>query len=96
MPSPVGYGWKQSENNELEIDRGSQPPAPEDVIELLACHCSGACRQSQCHYLQNNLPCTDPCHLFDCENQSPFHYINGDSGEECDYDDESENKDKGK
>ena len=45
MPTLVGYGWKQSKNNELEIDWGSQPPAPEDVLELLACHCSGACRK---------------------------------------------------
>ena len=44
-------------------------------------------------FLQNNLPYTDACHLFDCENQSTFHYINGDAGDECDYDNESENED---
>ena len=39
MPSPVRYGWKHSENNELEIDWGSQPLASEDILELLAFHC---------------------------------------------------------
>ena len=88
----MGYGCKQSENNKLEIDWGSQPPAPEDVLQLLACHCSGACRQSQCHYLQNSLSCTDACNLFDCENQSTFHYINDDAGDVFGYNDESENE----
>ena len=46
MPSTVAYNWKQFEKNELEIDWGSQPTAPEDDLELLACHCSGAYRQS--------------------------------------------------
>ena len=59
MRSPVSYGWKQSENNEFEIEWGSQPPPPEDVLELLACHCFEAYLQSQCHCLQNSLPCTD-------------------------------------
>ena len=94
MPNPVGYGWKQSENNESKIDWDPQAPAPKDVLELLACHCSKACRQSQYHCLQNSLPYTDACHLFDCENQSTFNYINGDDGDECDDDDESENKDE--
>ena len=44
-------------------------------------------------FLQNSLPYTDACHLFDCENQSTFHYTNGDAGDECDYDNESENED---
>ena len=87
MPCPVGYGWKQSKNNELKINWGSQPPAPKDVLKLFGCHCSGACQQKQCHCLQNSSPCTDACHLSDCENQSAFHYINDDPGEECDYDD---------
>ena len=94
MPSPVKHGWKQSENNELEIDWGSQHPAPENILKLFACHCCGACRQSQCHCLQNSLPCTDACHLCDCENQSTFHYINDDAGDECENDDESENEDE--
>ena len=96
MPSPVGYGWKQSESSELEINRGSQPPAPEDILELLACHCSGAYQQSQCYCLQNSLPCTDACHLFNCENQWTFPYINDDAGDECDYNDESENEEEWK
>ena len=87
MPCPVGYGLKQSKNNELEINWVSQPPAPKDVLELLASHCSGACWQNQCHCLQNSLPCTDACHLLHCENQSTFHQINEDAGNECDYDD---------
>ena len=56
MPSPVGYGWKRCENNEMEINWGSQPPAPEDVLELFACCCSRACRQSQCNCLQTVYP----------------------------------------
>ena len=97
MPRPVGCGWKQSENNELEIDWGSQPPAPEDVFELLACHCSRACHQSQCNCLQNNLSCTDACHLcLTAKTSQLFIYINDDAGDECDYHDESKNEDEWK
>ena len=45
-------------------------------------------------FLQNSLPWADACHLFDWENQSTFHYINDDTGDEYDYDDESENEDE--
>ena len=38
MPSPVGNGWKLSENNELEINWCSQPPETEHVLEILVCH----------------------------------------------------------
>ena len=72
MPSPVRYGWKQFENNEFEIEWGSQPPPPEDVLELLACHCFETYLQSQCHCLQNSLPCTDAYHLFDCKTSQLF------------------------
>ena len=60
MPRPVGCSWKQSENNELEIDWGSQPPALEDVFELLACHCSWACQQNQCYSFKIIYPALMP------------------------------------
>ena len=44
-------------------------PAPETVLDLLACTCPKKCTLSKCEYMANGLKCTDMCKLPDCDNQ---------------------------
>ena len=45
-------------------------PAPEAVLDLLACNCTRKCSLPKCVCLSNGLKCTDMCRLQDCENQA--------------------------
>ena len=45
-------------------------PAPEAVLDLLACNCKRKCSLPKCVCLSNGLKCTDMCRLPDCENQA--------------------------
>ena len=49
---PVGFGWKMGSSAEdessLTIDWMDGKPAPEAVLELLACRCPRSCRLSDC------------------------------------------------
>ena len=47
----------------LSIDCMEKKPAPEAVLELLACKCKS------CPFVANGLKCTDICALVNCENQ---------------------------
>ncbi|KAL8582172.1 hypothetical protein ACOMHN_004091 [Nucella lapillus] len=44
-------------------------PAPEAVIELLACKCTRACTALECTCIQHGLKCSDMCKLKECDNQ---------------------------
>ena len=50
------------------IDMVNGPPAPEAVIELLACKCSRASKPNCCSCIQNGLKCPDLCKLKTCTN----------------------------
>lgn len=72
IPSPNGNGWKLDTTNgkeDLAIDLMEGKPAPEAVLELLACKCARSCKLLQCVCLSNGLKCTDLCKLKDCDNQ---------------------------
>ena len=72
IPSPNGNGWKLETTNDkqdLVIDWMEGKPAPEAVLELLACKCARSCKLPQCVCLLNGLKCTDLCKLKDCDNQ---------------------------
>ena len=58
LPSPDGFGWKLIDED-LEIDWTDDKPAPDSVIEMLACKCKKPCAESACDCHQNRLPCTD-------------------------------------
>ncbi len=45
-------------------------PAPQAILDLLACNCSKKCVLLNCECLANGLKCTDMCRLPDCENQA--------------------------
>lgn len=72
VPSPVSRGWK-IENEEgveqLVVDWMDGQPAPEAVLDLLACNCKKKCTMPKCTCIANKLKCTDMCRLQDCGNQ---------------------------
>jgi len=53
----------------LVIDWMEGQPAPEAVLDLLACNCSRQCIAQKCVCVSNGLKCTDMCKLPNCENQ---------------------------
>ena len=73
VPSPIGKGWKiETEDNSehLVIHWMDGQPAPEAILDLLACNCTRKCELPRCTCMANGLKCTDMCRLQDCENQA--------------------------
>ena len=70
IPSPEGKGW-HLENNTLTPDWMDIEPAPNAVLELLACKCnSKPCDSTPCQCARNGLLCTDMCrHPDTCTNK---------------------------
>lgn len=65
-------GWTEQASDGLStltIDWMDRLPAPEAVLQLLACKCKRACELPRCECLRNGLKCTDLCTLKDCTNQ---------------------------
>ncbi|KAG0722039.1 hypothetical protein GWK47_045206 [Chionoecetes opilio] len=69
VPSPSEHGWTE-EDGKLNILWMRSAPAPEVVLELLACKCSRVCKLPDCACLVNGLTCTDMCKLQTCTNQA--------------------------
>ena len=46
----------------------SGPPAPEVVLEFLACNCKKECKLPDCQCLANGLKCSPACTLQNCTN----------------------------
>jgi hypothetical protein len=93
VPSPVGHGWKMEVDNgqpQLVIDWMDGQPAPEAVLDLLACNCERICTLLQCACLLNGMRCTDMCKLPDCGNQAP---IESDEDTDDELDEEMEDGD---
>ena len=67
IPSPVGHGWRV-DDGQLVIDWGDASPAPEAVMELIACNCPRKCLKESCTCLQNGMSCTYLCKLPTCSN----------------------------
>ena len=73
VPSPVGRGWKiekEGADNQLVVHWMDEQPAPQAVLDLLACNCPRKCELPRCECMANGLKCTDMCRLPDCENQA--------------------------
>ena len=65
-------GWTTQTSGDasvLLIDWMDGKPAPEAVLQLLACKCRRACELPSCVCLSSGLKCTDLCTLKDCINQ---------------------------
>jgi len=54
-------GSSEEDESSLTIDWMDGKPAPEAVLELLACKCPRSCRLSDCIYMANALTCTQTC-----------------------------------
>lgn len=95
VPSPVSRGWKIERDEEgveqLVLDWMDGQPAPEAVLDLLACNCSRKCTLPKCECMANGLKCTDMCKLADCENQ-PSISDSEDSSDEDGDDDEDDDE----
>jgi hypothetical protein len=61
VPSPVGRGWKieKEEAEQLVVHWMDGQPAPEAVLDLLACNCPRKCALPKCVCITNGLKCTD-------------------------------------
>ncbi len=68
IPDPTNHGWSVDEDT-FGIHWMQSPPAPDMVLELLACKCVRTCKLPTCSCLAYKLPCTDMCKLQTCSNQ---------------------------
>ena len=77
-------GSSADDESSLPIDWMDGKPAPEAVLELLACRCPKSCRLSDCVCMANALTCTQTC--VDCRTQAAQEdvevIVDGDSEEE--------------
>ena len=71
VPGPTKNGWTTDDDGQLVIHWMRTPPAPDVVLELLACKCLRCCKLPNCTCLTNGLKCTDLCKLQTCTNQKP-------------------------
>ncbi|KAL9977454.1 hypothetical protein ACROYT_G014858 [Oculina patagonica] len=65
VPSPVGRGWKIDNKDgvaKLVVDWMDVKPAPEAILELLACNCTRKCVSPNCVCVTNGLRYTDMCY----------------------------------
>ena len=70
MPSPVGRGWKiekDGANQQLVVHWMDGQPAPQAILDLLACNCPRKCELPKCECMANG---TDMCRVPDCDNQA--------------------------
>ena len=73
-PDPVESCWKivtEDAKDILAIDWMHVQPAPDAVLELLACSSPKECTMEDCVCLKNGLKCTDMCKLKTCDNHPP-------------------------
>ncbi len=58
--APDGWGWRVSSAGRLPI-RMTQPAAPERLLKIIRCNCSGKCDKKTCTCRKNGLQCTPAC-----------------------------------
>ena len=79
VPSPDGYGWTITDGI-ISIDWMSLPPAPEALLDMIVCGCTGFCSTGHCSCNRNSLSCTDACLCGDnCSNPHNKWHTNTDS-----------------
>ena len=71
-------GWKTEHEDgvaKLVVDWMDLKPAPEAILELLACNCTRKCVSPNCVCITNGLRCTDMCRLTECDNQASLQEV---------------------
>ncbi len=64
VPSPSTLGWLVDEvdgKEYISIDWMDGDPAPQAVLQLLACKCPRTCKQTECQCILSGLVCTQMC-----------------------------------
>ena len=90
------YGWIVS-RDELQIQWMIRNPVPDDVMQLISCHCNKSkCGSNVCMCVSHGLKCTELCQCANCENcdidSENVTYSSGDS--DISDDDENEKEDE--
>ena len=70
------------------------PPAPDVVLDLIACKCIRQCKLPDCQCLSNGLRCSPACRLQFCDNMIEDDEVteNEDSDSDSEYSDEPEDE----
>ena len=97
LPPPEdGHGWTLDDEGNLAIKWMSGSPAPDMIMELLACRCSRSCTLPDCQCLVHGLRCTATCKLQNCSTmptEEEENLSNNHSDEDTDDDDDDDNGD---
>ena len=91
VPSHIGRGqrWDTHDGHmQLAVDWMQGQPAPQAVLDLLACSCPKGSKLLKCVCMANGLKCTEMCKLSTCDNRRV-------SGESDDSSSEHESYDEG-
>ena len=88
VPPPEAHGWLITDDH-IEIDWMSLPPAPEALMELILCGCTGNCTIGNCTCKRNGLSCSNCCQCGERCNNS-HNYNLEESKESKDDDDDGE------
>ena len=78
IPNPVVVHWMDGE------------PAPQAILDLLACNCTRTCQLPSCECMANGLKCTDMCKLPNCGNQAAVTTDDESEDENDEYEQEDE------
>lgn len=68
-PTPHGQGWEVTDDSFISLKWLGSKPAPEEILEMLACVCKKSCTMDSCCCLKAGLKCTDMCTLV-CDNMA--------------------------
>ena len=58
--APDEWGWAVSVNGLVPV-KMTQPAAPEKLLKIIRCNCSGNCEKKSCTCRKNALQCTPAC-----------------------------------
>jgi hypothetical protein len=93
VPNPVWRGcrWETHDGHmQLAVDWMQGQPAPQAVLDLLACTCPKSCKLPKCVCMASGLKCTDMCKLSTCDNQRVSGESDDSSAEDESYDEEDD------
>ena len=65
---PLIWGWK-SEQNKLIPQMTNVSIAPDCLMKIIHCNCTGGCKNNKCSCRRHGLPCTSICGP--CQTENP-------------------------
>ena len=71
---PESWGWTLIDSG-LYTTKADLPPAPEDLLKVIRCHCSADCSSARCSCHKHRLKCSlvyGQCRGTACINASAF------------------------